>query len=72
MLGPSPEEEAAVVVGRLQEVAAEAVGAAVVAEVEDPPQPLAPLHTAMEDQMEASRAIPPLSSMGTNPKANNF
>ena len=79
MLELSPEEEVAVA-DPLQVVVAEAVVVgeeeAVEAVVEAVgvgalPQPLAPLHMAMEDQTGASRAIPPLSSKGTDPKASN-
>ena len=38
---------------------------------EDLPQPLALLHMAMEDPMGASKATLPLSSMETDPRANN-
>ena len=51
------------------EGAAEVVVA--VAAAEDLPQPLAPPRTAMEDQMGASKAIPPLSLMEIDPRANN-
>ena len=43
----------------------------VVVVVGDLPQPLAPPRMAMEDQTGASKAIPPLFLMGTDPKVSN-
>ena len=56
-----------------EEEAEVAVAVAAVAAVEKAcPQLLELLPMAMEDQMEASKAILPQSLMGINPKANNF
>ena len=59
---------------KVEEVAADPLLVAAVAVVEEAgalPQPLALLCTAMEDQMEASKGTPPLSSMEIDQKANN-
>ena len=55
----------------LQVVAVAEVVVVVAVAAEDLPQPLAPPRMAMEDQMGASKAIPPLSLMEIDPKANN-
>ena len=52
-------------------VVAAVVAGAAVAEAEVLLQLLALLHTAMEDQMGASKGTPPLSLMETSQKVNN-
>ena len=69
LLVVAEEEEAAV--DPLLVVVAEEEVVAVAEEAEALPQPLALLHTAMEDQTGVSKGTPPLSLMGIDQKVNN-